>query len=766
MEAEEFQDRFINSFINSIRSNEYDLAEQYISMMCDISERVWKTHMQGDKAVYSLKKLQENSRKIFDECVRSGNVNAKLICMKFICRLYDTISSKIIGTEKTLSNENKRQRFQIIDEMNVHDFLVRILQEADIKTIQQEKDINLPGLLINMQITDLTLTIETAIDYLTHWNSGYVVTYIQLFIGWYLKRQKNNSMLFNVTEEVDYKDFISGFILPVNMNTSMIYMIYISAKIRRYLESLPSEVKSKAEALLKREFNIVNAVYVCGLIKEGLSSEVKYVFHPKDYADQNYYSGNEECVKKSEAIYILLPFCYLYYTGFCENEKFKDRTDVYDSARLLSKDLSGQYIDILGRENILKFLTQELNQNTKHLLQLMKCFAFCDGKTEDTVRDFCMFSLLFSKLYVPSTYWILNELADNEGENENKQDNALLCLSSPSSFLGYVMKGNDTHQRILEFLEFMEIEDHDDRESKIRDDEENLTQYARFTREQRAYEMYEKLDLEIKLSYKRESRLAFAVKNNISDNSEENRTRELEETIYSLVQKNFGDYISINSTNDTTYKVARLLESLVYTKSLASHLKNDINVIAHTAYTNLLLDYIYALIRRGNLQHIKDYEKFFGSHSDSEELREADKNYMALLEKEGFNLMLGSKYLLSNRDFCTSNIFDERTKNYKWITADGAFLGAAMRSNETHFYIRRIRAYIENAAIENLSHKIKISESGIYEYEAVEGVMIPFNSEDELRDYVAEEKKVIIVDAELGIKTRAAGNLGIYFSKR
>ena len=452
-------------------------------------------------------------------------------------------------------------------------------------------------------------------------------------------------------------------------------------------------------------------------------------------------------------------------------KNFQAGTDVHDSARLLSKDLSEQYRELLGRERILEFLTQELNQNTKHLMQLMKMFAVREGNAEEIVKNFCLFSLLFSKLYVPCTYWIWNELADNENESINIQDDSFLRLSNPASFLDYVIEGNDTHERILKFLGFMGIEDHD-----AGDTERDRTEYARMTLKQRAGEMYDKLDSAIKLSYKKYTRQAFAetsaAGNNSNNESDRNSTRELENTICKLIEKKFGDYISINSTDDITYRHIRLLESSVYTKSLAGYLKNDINLMAHTAYINLLLACIQELIHRGNLQYIRDYSDFFGSRDDSaaksasEKLREADKNYLALLEEKGFNLMLGSKYLLSNRDFYTSDTFNDRTKNYKWITADGAFLGAAMRSREIHFYIRGIRAHTDNAALEDIAHKVRKTDSGIYEYEAVEGVMIPFNSEDELRDYAAEEKKIIRVDAELGIDTSARCVSGIYFSKR
>ena len=201
--------------------------------------------------------------------------------------------------------------------------------------------------------------------------------------------------------------------------------------------------------------------------------------------------------------------------------------------------------------------------------------------------------------------------------------------------------------------------------------------------------------------------------------------------------------------------------------------------MANGAYLNLLFAYIQELMWRGKLK-LENYSSFFASPTvssedsksmnDAEKAKIADTNYLEFLKKHGLNLMLGSRYLLSPRSMEVAEAFDKQTKDYKWIIANGTPLSAAMKKGDVKFYIKNIRAHVDKATIQDVNHNIRKvpksnTDSEIYEYEAIEGVWIPFQIKEELEKYIAEERKVIRVNAEIGVKIIHYEPVGICFSK-
>lgn len=711
MKPKDFQDRFIDAFADAVKHKNLELTEEYISMMCDVAAGVWLIHGQGDEAVYSLKQLQTNCRKVFDSFAQSDSADMKIMCLKFICKVYGTLYQCILGGFSDASYADKgRQYFQILDWTNVHIFLERILREVDIKALHQN-EISIPGLLVDIQIVDFTLATESAKEFPLQWMPDYAVTYIQLFMGWYLIRQRHNIM---PGDDSYYEKFTRDFITSILPHSE-------SPKVQRYLMSPACKKRSQSEAQLKKGLCIGNALYVCGLIKEGLSSEAENVFRPKKYADDVYCSGSIE-IQNALAVYILIPLCYLYYAGFCDNGQNTKKDDVIASARRLSKNLSDQYKDILKRGFILDLLIVELNKS-HYLAPLMKQI---DTVPDSVVRDFCLFSLLFAEKYL-----MIQEILRNE---EGRQIDNMFWLKNAGRYIDYVIKGNATDDKILNFITFMGIKEAEPQTL--------------------ARSMSEKLKREISLKYKSEIQPA---ENSAGPDKVyiAGQIEKLREKTRALISEKFGDAISINSTDEIEYRSAGLLDYCVYSRSLDAHLENDIDFMANSAYLNLTFAYIQEMIRSSGLQHI-EYDKIFST----------DHEYLAHLEREGLDLMLGSRWLLVNRDISQSDIFDERTKDYRWITADGSLLGAAVKSSCVHFYVKNIKASVDDAKFSDMKHAIKQIESGSYEYEVIDGFTIPFDTEKELTDYIGREKKIIRVRAEIAIKTHCAGNLGIYFDKR
>lgn len=210
-EPREYQDMFISAFARAISdedknlsSRDRDLPDEYTDMLCEIAVYVWQERNDKD-SVYSLKKLQENCQFLLDVGIRSNSKSAKLICLKMVCDVYETLYYYAVEELSNATNKHNkvnRQEFKIINKDNVHQFCEQILQEFDLETLQQ---IDIPALLNHMMVTDLALFKERSNG---NWIADYAIFQIKFFIGRYLARLVSYSDIY----EVFVKSFLLGII--------------------------------------------------------------------------------------------------------------------------------------------------------------------------------------------------------------------------------------------------------------------------------------------------------------------------------------------------------------------------------------------------------------------------------------------------------------------------------------------------------------------------------------------------------------------------
>lgn len=212
-------------------------------------------------------------------------------------------------------------------------------------------------------------------------------------------------------------------------------------------------------------------------------------------------------------------------------------------------------------------------------------------------------------------------------------------------------------------------------------------------------------------------------------------------------EKNVVDNVNdVNDDSHVEYHSVSLLSYAIYTEDFSYCIKNDINIMAQATYTNLLITYMHML---------------FAKHSQKLTLGNFidDKEYLDYLEEHNFHLMFGSKWHLLNRDWAMSKEFEHKTKDYTWIVATSSISwGIAMKTDDVHFFIRKINVEVRPAMIEQ-SHLVK--SMGSYSYEVRDGVRIPFRDRTELENYVGAEKKIISIKAQVGIKVNDSAS-GIY----
>lgn len=516
------------------------------------------------------------------------------------------------------------------------------------------------------------------------------------------------------------------------------------------LRDAPFDVKQ----LLAKEFFIGNALYICSLIRQGLVNEVKNVIRLDNESNNvvqmnNYHLGQD--------IFMVLPFCYMYYLGFWEEEKYV-APDLRVKVRQLVKDL--QYENVLFNDNVIELLVHELTKPEGDILSQLMHNLDIRKKTHiiatgNAVKDFCLFSLMFK------------DIRSGASEAEWLQ----VIREKTSYFLDYIKEGNITYKRISDFVEFMGFEKNFEASHLIINVKDNVDRRINIlSAEQIATKMYDSLMDEIRVCYKREAEKKISqteVLYKYDDTEIIEGCKNLGKEVIGVVSSNFNKpnfdrLISINEKYDpdNLYYPVEIFTLTANTQDLKSIFNSQIKFMAQGSYLNLLHVYITLLARAGKIE-ARRYSTFFNGDSDS--IR--DREYLSYLESNYFNLMLGSRFLLMNKDIKTSEEFNERTKAYNWVTTNGALYGAVLRSGDVHFYLKNVNASVNPATIKDLNDRVNETASGIYEYKNDSGIAIPFAVEKELSDYIAQEKKVIRVKALVRIEILYKDPVGIYFVK-
>lgn len=164
---------------------------------------------------------------------------------------------------------------------------------------------------------------------------------------------------------------------------------------------------------------------------------------------------------------------------------------------------------------------------------------------------------------------------------------------------------------------------------------------------------------------------------------------------------------------------------------------------------SLIDDFICLLIKQGYLDRKK-----FDDFKD-------DQDYMCYLQNKLLNWLIGSEYLLMNKDFRMSEKFREVTKDYIWIKNIGCSYAMAIRRESVMFYFKDLDVRIRQAGIKDVDVG---NDSEVLAYEPVQGVKLQYRDSLELEEFVGQEKKVIEVIARIAVDVYGERPIGIYFT--
>lgn len=184
------------------------------------------------------------------------------------------------------------------------------------------------------------------------------------------------------------------------------------------------------------------------------------------------------------------------------------------------------------------------------------------------------------------------------------------------------------------------------------------------------------------------------------------------------------------------------------TEKMTDRMYSDIDII-------LIANLIVELTNRNLLK--KTYRSEF----------ETDQEYIEFLKKNELYVLVGSEYVLKNEEYEFREEFKEYEKKCQCVyTGYGVNQALAIRRNELQIKVCNTDVKIESLPVSE-SGAIYNEQSGIYQYEVTNNIAIPF-TEEELKEYLANKRKLITMDLEVEIvvNENSIGNIIIRDDKK
>lgn len=496
-----------------------------------------------------------------------------------------------------------------------------------------------------------------------------------------------------------------GYYLGKQNNKNNIINQHVWAKVlnRWSLFSTYNIPEERAEDFLKAKVNTYFC-YCYGMIVNGQENIVKIGL---------YLSGMRNTVildNKYQALLYLVVHCYIYYLAIRENDECVP-TDIRQSALNIWDDTG-------VKESFLEFLNM-LSEKSEWLdLDIFdQMYELLDGfelspqyqtaKTmiiEPVTSDFYLFLILFM-----SHEFFLPELLERN-------------IDDMRAFR-YVSDGNEYKTKEI-FGELFRIIFIGNKSEEQIDKEVGL--------------MYNDFEKMVKKKQKeRYIRLAKeAQKNYESKINEEEICEKIKNDTIKNIKEKFAP-ILVDSDKKNGIIDVNLLNLIDYTSSMGT--KNSTNGY----YSHMDGMFLYGIVEFLYHRGVVELKKRFDDFAD-------DKEFMEYLAANKLHLLLGSQFILKNRDYRISDEYKRFLEDYETVYTTVLQDAIALRRNSVRVCLHDISVSIHSPSIKEENVKYN-DETKKYYYSIMNGLPIDFD-EDELREFLYNNRKVINVTAKISIQ--------------
>lgn len=488
----------------------------------------------------------------------------------------------------------------------------------------------------------------------------------------------------------------------LSMNYDKKYELYWKQILERcfwtYTANIPKE---GVEGFLKAQC-IVKFNYIYGFIENGLYALVIDSFFCGAMA-KDFYSDD-----KYNVLLGLLVHCYLYYITKSESGKvIEPEMRNYAEKIVLHKEVKRVYnmfiSHLWGNSNI--FNVDILKQMIKILSPYKRFNEYSRGHLiiENVIKEYYM----FITLYLSNAY-------NMPGLLERNLDDEI--------YYGYIYenKAESTKQMLIGLYTLI-----DDRESS----EQEISAKVEL--------MYDGFSAFEKRKFK-EKQMKKAVQNqiryiwNIDVDKVKNHIREMVE---GKLREKFKEIIFDSDEQGEVIEIP-LLSLFDYTDSIK---ENCADRFCPDMYGQFSLGLEWILKRQNVLDKVDRIKDFAD-----------DRDYMNYLQSNNLELLIGSKYVLVNRDYRLTHEFEKLTEDWKVIYTMFMENGLALKKDSIKVCIHSIEVTIRPQSISDEKQNYN-EETKLYTYSIYSGMPIDFE-EHELEAFLHDNRKIMEISAKVSVK--------------
>ena len=413
---------------------------------------------------------------------------------------------------------------------------------------------------------------------------------------------------------------------------------------------------------------------------------------------------------RQHAILILSVHCFLYYLGYRESEACVDSNIKKQSQNMLCdtkvKNAFSHFIYMLSENQ--QYMDKKLESDILEILDRHELFPkYSNSKamiTDSVVKDF----YLFIVLYLAHNYYIPELI-----ENALDIDRYSSCVYST----------NNEHTKAV-LRELYVLIDTDNRDDMAVDEEVNL--------------MFDMLERKLKNEYKKKLIEKAKVAQKTYEEQADVRAmcKKLKVRTIEKFKNKFSSIIS-DSNGDNP-----IIEINAFTLSdYTEHVNGELYQSFYSdLFGNFVLYLIWYLKKNSMVNLMNRFDDFVD-----------DRAYMRYLQDNDLSLLVGSKYILSNRDYTLREEFDEFLNDYDCIYTSLVRDGLALRKGSVEIYLHDVQVSIRPGTIKDINVKPN-KETGKFVYEAVSDMPVEFE-ENEIKELVHNERKIIEIILKVSINT-------------
>ncbi len=487
-----------------------------------------------------------------------------------------------------------------------------------------------------------------------------------------------------------------------NKNNVANYRVWADVLNRWNLFSTYNIPEGRTEDFLKSKVSAYFS-YCYGMLVNGQENVVKQGL---------YLQGMKQTVmldNKYQALLYLVVHCYVYYLAVreeddCVPEKIRQSAkNVWDDKKV--KEAFVEYLNMLSENS--EWLDLDVLDQMYSIVDRYELFPQDESVKsmiiEYVVSDFYLFLILFMshEFYLPEL--LERNIDDMKAFRYVSDGNEKKTKTMLKNLFKMIFTGNKTEEQIEVEVDLM----YDSLEKMVK--KKQKERYVRLARESQA--------------------------NYETNINEDEICEKIRKDTIQKIKERFAPVLVESDEKNGVIKI-KLLNLSDYTDSVG-HKSTD---GFHSHMDGMFLYGIERFLYKRKVVEIKSRFDDFST----------DKDFMEYLASNDLHLLLGSQFILKNRDYRISAEYKRFLDDYKTIYTAVVQDGVALKEGAIQICLHDVNVSIHSQNIREADVEYN-KETGTYKYSIMSGLPIDFD-EDELREFIYNNRKVINVTAKVSIQ--------------